>query len=314
MTARRPLLLGILALAPLAAACGGAGPALCASDPARCVEDVTSGPGASAGATGVQFRGDSSAMPSFGGWAWGNVPADAVAKAGFEWFETGYPGDSAANDTLRAAGVRPFAYINLGELVSDLKGDARYDGPFLRTNADWGTFLVDVTNRSWQDWLVRRADFAYQTGSRGVKWDVATPDVPPGKSRDDVNAAIAAVMRRILDQHPDMKFIFNQGFEFALAYPQFVSGLETEGLFSASSSPGSFLQPWKDPYYWGPQYDQAKQIHAKGIPVFVAEYVDPWSDQAKQLYGAVTAQGFVPYLTSDHWNIRGWGYNVAPGW
>jgi hypothetical protein len=312
VTTRRPLLLAALSLLPLAVACGGAGPAVCAADPSRCVDGATSGD--SAGTSGGQFRGDSSQMPAFGGWAWGGVPADAVVKAGFDWFETGYPGDSGVNDTLRAGGVRPFAYVNLGELHDDLRAESGYTGPILRTNADWGTFLVDVTHQSWQDWLVRRADYAYQTGSRGVKWDVATPDVPPGKTRDDVNSAIASVMQRILSQHPDMKFIFNQGFEFALAYPQYVHGLETEGLFSASSAQSAFLQPWLDPWYWGPQFDQAKRIHAKGIPVFDAEYVDPGSAQAKQLYDAVTAQGFVPYLTSDHWNIRGWGYNVAPGW
>jgi endo-alpha-1,4-polygalactosaminidase (GH114 family) len=304
--ARRPLLLTILSLVSMAVACGGGSGA---------AADASSGAssGASA-ASGGAFHGDSSAMPRFGGWAWGGAPADAVVHAGFDWFETGYPGDTGVNDTLRAGGVRPFAYINLGELVDDLRGDAHYTGQFLRTNTDWGTYLVDVTDQSWQDWLVRRADYAYQTGSRGVKWDVATPDVPPGKTRNDVNAAIASVMQRILSQHPDMKFIFNQGFEFALAYPQYVSGVEAEGLFSASSYPAAWLQPWNDPFYWGPQYDQAKALHAKGIPVFDAEYFDPNSDQARQLYDAVVAQGFVPYITSDHWNVRGWAYQIAPGW
>jgi hypothetical protein len=295
----------VLSILPLAVACGG-------SEAPSSSGGASSG--ASAGASGGEFRGDTAAMPSFGGWAWGGVPADAISRAGFEWFETGYPGDTGANDTLRAAGIRPFAYINLGELVPDLQGESGYNGPFLRTNGDWGTQLVDVTSQTWQDWLVRRADYAYKTGSRGVKWDVATPDVPNGKSRDDVNAAIAAVMQRILAQHPDMKFIFNQGFEFALAYPQYVHGLETEGLFSASSAQGAWLQPWNDPWYWGPQFDQAKRIHAKGIPVFVAEYADPFGDQARQLYDAAVAQGFVPYITSDHWNVRGRGYNVPAGW
>jgi endo-alpha-1,4-polygalactosaminidase (GH114 family) len=312
VTARRPLYLTVLAIVPLAVACGG-GPTL---DGAleTAAGGGSGGAGGSAGASGGQFRGDSSAMPSFGGWAWGSVPADAVARAGFEWFETGYPGDTATNDTLRAAGIRPFAYINLGELHDDLKADARYTGPILRTNGDWGTYLVDVTDPSWKDWLVRRADYAYQTGSRGVKWDVATPDQAPGKSRDDVNRAMAEVMQRILDMHPDMKFIVNQGFLFALAYPQYVHGVETEGLFSASSYQAAWLQPWKDPYYWGPQYDEAKRVRALGIPVFIAEYADPSSGQARELYDAITAQGMVPYITSDHWNIRGWGYNVAPGW
>ena len=319
----RALLTAAVSIAPLAIGCGGA----TQSDPAT-TTGGTSGTGSSATAGGASsgsassgsasssgdFRGDHSAMPSFGGWAYGNDPADAIAKAGFEWFETGYPGDTATNDTLRAAHIRPFAYINLGELEQSLKDDAGYTGPILRTNGDWGTQLVDVTDQSWQDWLVRRADFAYQTGSRGVKWDVATPDVPPGKTRDDVNNAIASVMQRILTQHPDMKFIYNQGFLFALAYPQFVHGVETEGLFSASSAPGAWLQPWQDPWYWGPQFDQAKQIHGKGVPIFVAEYFDPSGDQASQLYDAITAQGFVPYITNDHWDIRGRGYNVPAGW
>ncbi len=306
MTTRRALLTSLLTLVPLAVGCGGG------LDPAD-VATMAGGGGAGARPGGA-FRGDGSPMPSWGGWAWGNVPADAVAKAGFDWFETGYPGDTATNDTLRAAGVRPFAYINLGELQSDLAAESGYTGPILRTNSDWGTSLVDVTDQTWQDWLVRRADFAYQTGSRGVKWDVATPDVPPGKTRDDVNAAMATVMQRVLAMHPDMKFIFNQGFDFALAYPQYVHGLETEGLFSASSAPTAFCQPWNDPWYWGPQFDQAKQIHAKGIPVFDAEYFDPSSDQAKQLYDAIVAQRFVPYITSSSWNVRGKGLNVNPGW
>jgi hypothetical protein len=253
-------------------------------------------------------------MPAFGGWAWGSVPADAVAHAGFDWFETGYPGDANANATLRNASVRPFAYINLGELDPTLASQANYTGPILRTNGDWGTQLVDVTHPSWQDWIVRRTEYAYSTGSRGVKWDVATPDVPPGKTRADVNAALAGLMKRILDLHPDLKFIFNQGFEFGLAYPQYVHGVETEGLFSASSYPGAWLKPWLDPWYWGPQYNQAKTLSQKGIPIFCAEYADPSSDTATQLYGAIVAQGFVPYVTSDHWNISGRGYNVAPGW
>jgi endo-alpha-1,4-polygalactosaminidase (GH114 family) len=308
VTTRPALLAAALSLAAFTAACGG--DAACDSDLAACAADAASG-----GDTGgVVFQGDDPSKPSWGGWAWGNVPAEAVARAGFDWFETGYPGDTKTNEILAAGGVRPFAYINLGELHDDLRGASGYRGEILRTNGDWGTYLVDVTHPSWQDWLVRRADEAYRTGSRGVKWDVATPDVPPGKTRADVNAAMAAVMQRIRDQHPDLKFVFNQGFDFAEAYPQYVDGVQTEGLFSASSFEGAFLQPWKDPWYWGPQYEQAKRLAQRGIPIFIAEYTDPFGAQARALYDAIVANGFVPYITSDHWNVRGWGYDVAPGW
>lgn len=315
MTTRPAFLVAMLSLIPLAAACSGADGG-CVGDAAACAAaDSRSGDGGGAGAGGTgAFDGDGSPTPSWGGWAWGGVPADAVAAAGFDWFETGYPGDTGTNEVLAKGGVRPFAYINLGELHDDLRGAAAYSGPILRTNGDWGTYLVDVTHPSWQDWLVRRADEAYRTGSRGVKWDVANPDVPPGKTRGDVNDAMASVMQRIRDQHPDMKFVFNQGFDFALAYPQFVDGVQTEGLFTAGSYAGAYLQPWADPFYWGPQFEQAKTLRQRGVPIFVAEYTDPWSQRAHELYDAITAHGFVPYITSDHWNIRGWGYNISPGW
>ena len=312
MTARPLFLSAFLSLLPLAVGCGGGAQDACIGDTCARVDQA----GGAGGGAAQGFRGDGSRTPSWGGWAWGDVPADAVAHAGFDWFETGYPGDGQVwvNETLRAAGVRPFAYINLGELHGDLAGAAAYSGPILRTNGDWGTYLVDVTDGSWQDWLVRRADEAYRTGSRGVKWDVAMPDVPPGKTRGDVNEAIAATMRRIRAQHPDMKFVFNAGFDFALAHPELVDGVQTEGLFTAGSYPGAYLQPWVDPYWWGPQFEQAKKLRGMGIPIFDAEYADPWGTQAHELFAAVTSQGFVPYITSDHWNIRGWGLNVNPGW
>ncbi len=255
-------------------------------------------------------------MPSFGGWAWGNVPVQNVINAGFNWFEVGYPDTVSNNDytRMRDAGVTPFAYINLGELDPTLSGQGNYPGPILRDNGEWGTKLVDVTNQGWQDWLVRRAMDSYNRGARGIKWDVATPDIPPGRSRADVNAAIASVMQRIRDQAPDMRFLYNQGFDFAQAYPQYVNGIETEGLFSASSYPSAYLKPWDDPWYWGPQYQQAKALSAQGIPIISAEYQDPWSGGGRDLYNAIVGQGFIPYITSADWQTRGYGYNINPGW
>ncbi|HSD20899.1 MAG TPA: hypothetical protein VLC54_12725, partial [Anaeromyxobacter sp.] len=222
LTRQPAVLAALISLVALATACGGdARP--CAADAAACttVPGATAAGDTAAGDTaagdtvdggtadgdrlGTPFRGDNSQMPSFGGWAARVLPAEAVARAGFEWFETGYPGDTRTNEILANAGVRPFAYINLGELHDNVRAASEYSGAILRRNEVWGNDLVDVTHPSWQDWLVRRAEEAYRSGSRGIKWDVATPDVPPGKTRADVNDAIASVMQRILQQHPDMK-------------------------------------------------------------------------------------------------------------
>ena len=172
-----------------------------------------------------------------------------------------------------------------------------------------------MTHPSWQDWLVRRADEAYRTGSRGVKWDVATPDVPPGKTRDDVNDAIASVMQRILKQHPDLKFVFNQGFAFAQAYPQFVARRADRGPLLGGELPRRRTSSRGRTRGTGARSSsRLKELQRRGIPIIIAEYADPFGQQARELYDAITAQGFVPYITSDRWNIRGWGYNIAPGW
>jgi len=169
------------------------------------------------------------------------VPAAAAAAAGFDWFETGYPDGAVGgpmtqtNATLAAAGVRPFAYINLGELAPSLAGIAKYTGQVLAHNSQWNTDSVDVTDPSWQRWIVARADEAYAEGSRGVKWDVGTPTIPPGKTRADVNAAIATMMSNIRANHPDLRFIFNQGESFMLAYPDLADALENEGLMSVAA-------------------------------------------------------------------------------
>src|SRR5512138_497093 len=105
MTPRPLFLLAALSLLPLAAACGGS-EAPCAGE--ACRPGDANVPSARTDGGGAAFRGDASATPTWGGWAWGNVPADAAARAGFDWFETGYPGDAATNRVLAAAGVRPF--------------------------------------------------------------------------------------------------------------------------------------------------------------------------------------------------------------
>ena len=243
------------------------------------------------------------------------MPAEAVAAAGFDWFETGYPGDTRTNEILASAGVRPFAYINLGELHDDLRGASGYSGPILRTNGDWGTYLVDVTHPSWQDWLVRRADEAYRSGSRGVKWDVATPDVPPGRTRADVNDAMASVMQRILEQHPDLEVRVQPGVRLRAR----VSAVRPRrarprGSSPRRATPARSSSRGRIPGTGGRSSSRRSSSSERGVPIFIAEYADPFSDRARELYGAITAQGFVPYITSEYWNVRGWGYNVNPGW
>lgn len=252
-------------------------------------------------------------MPSWGGWAWGSAPGARAAAAGFDWFEYGYPdrwNDQAVRE-LSQGGVRPFAYINLGEAHPSLFSQIGW-----QDSMGWGEYstygarnqpMADLTDPRWQDWLVRRAGQAYQQGARGIKWDVAEPSIRPGKTRAQVNEGIRTVLDRINQQYPGMYHVLNQGWSFANAYPQYVSGMQTESVINNGS--------------WGAQQvAQAQALKAKyNIPTFVAQYADPYSSTARNYYNQIVNWGLVPYIvgtdsSGHHWTTPGWGYNISPGW
>jgi hypothetical protein len=82
--------------------------------------------------------------------------------------------------------------------------------------APLGVTGADQPDRSFR--RTRSPDRSEAT--RMVISDEEPPALPPGKSHGDVNDAIAAVMRRVLDGHQDFKFIFKQGAEFGPQYEQ----------------------------------------------------------------------------------------------
>lgn len=273
-------------------------------------------------------------LPIYGLWANSQPPAASAAAAGFDWFETGYPGqgwNTAANATLRSGNSVPLAYINVGELDPNLSLDANYQGPIIAVNPN-GNMLVDVTDPSWQSWILRRVDQAMSEGSGGIKWDIADPaanDDPPScsafpstlyataKSRTQVNDALANIYSQVRARHPGIVMVHNQGFKFACAYPQYVNGFTTEGLFTARSAPGAYLRPWLDPFYWGPQYSQCvTYLQPRSIPcIDITEDVDPNSQAAVDVYGAATAKSVAPYIVNDpSFQQKGRALYVPAGW
>ena len=264
------------------------------------------------GATQQQASGGAggSAITNWGGWAWGNVPISAVGSAGFSAFEVGWSDSVSAADVayLKSQGVTPYAYINLGEQDPNLP--TGYTGQILRYNGDWGTSLVDVTNQSWQDFITRRVGEAYSKGITGIKFDVAEPDVPPGMTRQQVTESLANLLRNLKSRYSGLQIVLNQGFSLAMAHPELVDAIQTEGMFS-----GSNMQPWNTSgFWWKEQYDDMKYLQSLGIPVIIAEYTDPNSSYGQQLFQAIQAQGFIPYITSENWQTRGATIGVNAGW
>ncbi|MBS2031281.1 MAG: hypothetical protein JST54_25505 [Deltaproteobacteria bacterium] len=267
--------------------------------------------------------------PSFAAWAWSTPDVNAVVHAGFNWFESGYPGTLSATDNqyLSDHGTVPFAYINMSEVPNDdsfLQGQigSFWSSISLCANTSWNTTVVDVRDARWQDWLIRRANDAYSLGNRGIKWDVAGVEslcnswsgAGGATAQQQAIAAMASVLATLKSQHPDFRFIVNQGFGIQAAHPELIDAFELENMINyLDANPGD---QWAND-----MIAQVSAIHESAhIPILNLEYYDLFgcSDTtcslANQIYNQVVALDWVPYITVVDMNVQGHGLGITPPW
>ena len=273
-------------------------------------------------------------MPRFGCFAWNKPDPIKVARAGFQWFESGYPGTLSASDNqyLLDHGVGiPIAYINMSQVPDQDTSLQNQIGLWYRDIrlctayfGDHTLTVVDVRDPRWQNWLITRANYAWDLGNRGIKWDIAEVENACGGSlsataKQQALDAMAGVLTQLRTAHPGFKFIVNQGFGLAEQYSSLVDGFELENHIN---------------YYEQTHHDQwatdvitrVSAIHNRGIAILDLEYVDLFASSygcgysdtscayATQLYNEIVGLNWVPYITVVDMNIEGRGLNITPPW
>lgn len=292
-------------------------------------DGTCSGTSTGGGGGGGGFTGDGSTQPAFGAMVWGFDPA-AVIRAGFGWFEVGYPFAfrSSQYQALTDAGIRTFAYINMSEipkndpdLQAQINNALGFDWsalPSMGDNPDWPTKVIDVRSADWQRWLLWRVDQAYGFGLRGVKWDVADMEdlylhhwgdaSTRAQVTDEAIQQMGALMVEVNRRHPDMKQIVNQGYAIAERFPQVVAGFEVEDMVQHHY--------WTGDSWFYQQQQRWDALHAShGIPVIMAEFADPASGTAASLAQTIEGWGLTPYVTDFEWRYEGRGiWGRVPPW
>ncbi|HEX8110313.1 MAG TPA: hypothetical protein VF516_21425 [Kofleriaceae bacterium] len=266
---------------------------------------------------------------SYGQWAYGAPPVDGIVRAGFTWFNTGYPGTVSATDntTLRNASVLPIAYINSSGVPQDdtsLQGQINQYFPGSSWNAidlhcpdaGWNVARVDVRDSRWQDWLIARANAAYSLGNRGIFWDEAAVENlcygDPAQQQQAVDA-LGSVMTRLRAQHPDLQFIVNHGFALAEQYTSLVSGFMQENLLNYYEQTGH--DPWSTD-----EIAHTNRVRDLGIKILDMEYIDLMGcddttcNYATQLINESAGMSWVPYVTRQLMNYEGRGWTITPPW
>jgi hypothetical protein len=264
-------------------------------------------------------------------WANGTPEISQAVRAGWKWYNTGYPGtaSSSSNSTLLAGGVTPIAYINStgvarddASLVSQINQyfpGTDYHAIVLCSEAGWPVDDIDITDSRWQNWLIARAEYAYSLGNRGVFWDQARVENVCngyGGNTTKQQAAIQALVNvtaTLKARHPDMIFVVNQGFGVANANPSQIAGLTEENLLNyLYEHPG-------DSWAQG-EINACNALQARGVEIIDLEYIDLMGcgnttcSEATQLINQAHGYNWAPYVTNQAMNIEGRGYGIMPPW
>lgn len=179
--------------------------------------------------------------------------------------------------------------------------------------------MVDVRDARWQNWLIARANSAYALGNRGIFWDQAGVENLCGGWGGDTTKqqaaidALGSVTSTLRAQHPDLKFIVNQGYGLANKYTSLVVGLMEENLLN-------YCQQTNNNQWCTDEIAKAQAVRALGITIIGMEYIDLMNcsdttcSYATQLVNQAAGYGWVPYVTKQIMNYQGRGLAITPPW
>jgi hypothetical protein len=248
-------------------------------------------------------------------WYAANPPLAELAQ--FEWavLEPGHlePKDVAF---LRTQGSEPFAYLSVGEYDGDVSSlDATLaQGASNARNQAWNSQVMLLTSRAWQEHLLQRAKTLASQGYAGLFLDTLDSfQLLPEAEREEQRIALRDFLTELKRQQPDLKLIFNRGFEVLPELPGVPSAVAVESIHAGWDANAARYRevPQEDRDWLAVHLDP---LRAKGVPLIAIDYLPSTRrDEARALARRLQAEGFVPFVTMPDLNYLGVsGVEVQP--
>lgn len=197
---------------------------------------------------------------------------DALARAGCVALQPGHH-SAAELTTLRSEGVRPLAYLSLGE-------DTGTPAPWQRAerNLEWGGHYVDVAHPGWLARCLDGAGRARELGFDGLLLDTLDAVDAPGASPSD-RPAMLALLSRLRADWSEAYLLANRG---ASLLPE-MAGLVDGVLFESFSCRWTDLGPrWLSRSELAWTRDWAKHVRRLGLDGFALDYAVGRPDLARK--------------------------------
>ncbi|WP_407293262.1 endo alpha-1,4 polygalactosaminidase [Stutzerimonas zhaodongensis] len=247
-------------------------------------------------------------------WYAANPPLAELAQ--FEWvvLESAHlkPADV---EFLRQQGSKPFAYLSVGEYDGDVAKLAGLEqGASSVRNQAWNSQVMLLTSEAWRGHLLRRAKELAGQGYAGLFLDTLDSfQLLPEGQREAQRVALRDFLAELKRQQPDLKLIFNRGFEVLPELPGVAAAVAVESIHSGWDANARRYRavPQDDRDWLDIHLDP---LRLQGVPLIAIDYLPSTRrDEARALALRLQQEGFVPFVTMPALNYLGIsGVEVQP--
>lgn len=253
---------------------------------------------------GAVHAAPAAGMPSFAFFYSEQAPWDQLQA--FDWAVVD-PDHVPEGGAPAMAQTRVAAYVSVGEIHPSRSYAALIPAHWRHgMNRIWGSLLIDQAQPAWPAFFADHViDPLWQRGFRAFFLDTLdayhlyalTPE-----ERQRQEAGLVAVVREVVRRHPDVRFIYNRGFEILEPTRSHVVAVAAESLYERfDASAGVYERvPAADRAWLLEQLNRVRrEFH---LPVIAIDYVAP---QRRELARATARRieelGIIPWVTTpDH--------------
>jgi len=204
------------------------------------------------------------------------------------------------------SGVRAetFAYVSVGEMADTnaLQKEAPR-GCFVARNADWRAEVANLTCPAWHAFVLERLiEPLWARGYRGFFLDTLdsfelvakTPD-----ARKTQIAGLATLLKKVIQRHPNVKFILNRGFDVIGRVRANVVGIAAESLFAEWNSKAKKYGPVSESDRQWLTARLQKVTNEHKLPITVIDYVPREKlEERREVARKILALGYDAWVTN----------------
>lgn len=214
---------------------------------------------------------------------------------------------------LRSKGGSVYAYVSIGEVSPTRKWfkDIKKEW-ILGDNKVWDSKVMDLASLGWQDFVLDSVVTPlWKAGYRGLFLDTMDSFylfAKDEKQRTKQAKALADLLKKIHQRHPEMRFISNRGFEVVHSIGDQLEAVLAESLFASWNN-------IKKVYEETSKNDQEWLINKLNgikkdlsIDIIIIDYADPHdSKKLRELATRIAKEGFIPWISISSLDIAGFG-------